>query len=157
MRVNRQNSNAAGFTLIETVIAAAFLFIVTLIICQLFLVESEVFLLNETQRNAEAQVAEVTTRLSSQQRENITNGRDRVIVPEPGEEAERPPGCAAWPCVVEGWTSALPEKAEILFAREWTVDTTYAARNLYQVRVNIFRDTQSAQPLVSRATQIVAQ
>ena len=155
--VNKQNSGEAGFTLIETMMAAVFLFIVVLIVCQLFAVESEVFLLNEMQRNAEAQVGEVTARLSTQRRENIVNGRDRVIVPYPGVEAERPGGCAAWPCVIEGWDSSLPDNTDVFFAREWTVDATHAARNLYRVRVNIFRDTQAGQPVVSRETQIVAQ
>lgn len=152
-------SAQCGFTIIESVLAAAFFFIVALIICQMFTIQTQVFLLNEEQRSAEAQVEQLINRLAAQQRDTLADGEDRVIVPAPGNavSASLPFGCAQWPCHIDGEETPLPAGTAVLFVRRWTINAIDAQRNLVSVTVRVFENPQLAEPLVQRTTNIVPQ
>lgn len=154
-----QSSGAQqGFTIIESVMAALFLFIVTLVVCQMFTIHSQIFLLNETLRSAEAQVEQVVDRLAAQRRDTLAAGEDQVILPAPGKDAQAmlPADCAAWPCAIAR-DAPLPDDTEVIFARRWVINSIDAPRNLVSVTVSVFDNTQSAEPLVRRTTNVVPQ
>lgn len=77
------SKTAAGFTLIETVIAAMMLFIVALIVCQSFAVSSHLFLIGEMQRTADAQANAVVSLLGERKAENLPVGGSLAVTPDP--------------------------------------------------------------------------
>lgn len=155
-----------GFTIVESMIAALFVFGVALVVGQMFAVQSQIFLLNEKRRGADAQAEQLTNQLAARPREQIAaGGSDRIIVPATAEDQVTPtPNCVNWPCVVDGWTAPLPPGTRTLFARRWTINSADAARNLINVTIDVFdavpadaAANQSPAPLVSRTTNIVPQ
>ncbi len=150
-----------GFTIIESMMAALFFFVVALVVCQMFTIHSQLFLLNESQRSAEAQVEQIVNQLAAQQRDSFASGArgmDQIVAPIPGSPSNVAllSGCAAWPCTFAGW-GPVPRGLDALFARQWTINSFDVPRNLASVTVSVSKNTRSTEPLVRRTTNVVPQ
>lgn len=173
----RRRGTEEGFTLVETLVGGLIISLLALVVFQLFAVDAALLALSSLHRDADAEATGCVSRVAAlkpadNSRSLTWNTADRTVavwelvpgyydfVVYPGEnnKVDLPEGCNGWPCAVD--PTKIPDGAEILFLRCWTVATMDPLRNVRVVRIGVFPRTAlesgPPEPSIVQGTEALA-
>lgn len=166
--------SAAGFSLLETVIAIAVAFIGTTIALQFLMVRTGSVLLQERKQQAEEAAENGLNALAARSVQELPDGTGTFQIQADGTiqitapcapaacdlVTNPPPPFAERNSLASGYlftaSGTAPSGSKLLFVRRWRVDTIDVARQQRRITVAVVPNSTATQPLAVRSVEVTS-